>query len=78
MLCRGPRLQQKMFFIDRGVTGKTKVRKKLTCIMYFYYTFLKNIAMGKLKETDIFLNRNPYLTVLAFIKFCSLVPGPFI
>jgi len=31
--------------------------------------------MGKLKETDIFLNRNPYLTVLAFIKFCSLVPG---
>lgn len=23
-------------------------KKKLTCIMYFYYTFLKNRAMGKL------------------------------
>lgn len=78
MLFGGPRLQWKMLFINGGVTGKTKARKKLTCIMYFYYTFLKNRAMGKLREIDIFLNRNPYLTVLAFIKFCSLVPGPFI
>jgi len=51
----------------------------LTCNMYFYYTFLKNRVMVKLLKTlTFFLNRNPYLTVLAFIKFCSLVPGSFI
>ena len=53
--------------------------KMLTCNMYFYYTFLKNRVMVKLLKTlTFFLNRNPYLTVLAFIKFCSLVPGSFI
>lgn len=34
---------------QRGMCGKkTEVRKKLPCIMYFYYTFLKNGAVGKL------------------------------
>lgn len=33
----------------QGMCGKeTEVRKKLPCIMYFYYTFLKNGAVGKL------------------------------
>jgi hypothetical protein len=57
--------------------GKTKARKKLVlCI--FTTLFLKIEQWETLKETDIFLNRNPYLTVLAFIKFCCLVPGLFI
>lgn len=32
----------------RSDGGKQKQEKKLTCVTYFYYTFLKNIAMGKL------------------------------
>lgn len=27
---------------------KQEVRKKLPCILYFYYTFLKNATVGKL------------------------------
>lgn len=70
--------------INGGVKKQTKMNrtnawKMLTCNMYFYYTFLKNRVMVKfLKTLTFFLNRNPYLTVLAFIKFCSLVPGSFI
>lgn len=59
--------------------NRTKAWQMLTCNMYFYYTFLKNRVMVKLLKTlTFFLNRSPYLTVLAFIKFCSLVPGSFI
>jgi len=61
----------------RGIGQKRG--KMLTCNMYFYYTFLKNrVTVKLLKTLTFFLNRNPYLTVLAFIKFCSLVPGSFI
>jgi len=74
--------------ISDGVKKKKKKKKRgigqkrgkmLTCNMYFYYTFLKNrVTVKLLKTLTFFLNRNPYLTVLAFIKFCSLVPGSFI
>lgn len=45
----GSKTPMEDIFVNGEVTGKTRAReKKLTCIMYFYYTFLKNRAMGKL------------------------------